>query len=125
GTEDRLGGREVKLGQVEVGAPGVQAYKEVAAVEAHRTARLAYKICAGCANAPGGALFRGKSAPAAGDRADVVAVGLLLGGAGIAGAHVLTRDVAVTGLEIDDRALPARLWNGADFHVVSGTRPLR
>jgi hypothetical protein len=36
----------------------------------------------------------------------------------IAGAHILPHDVAVTGFEIDDRALPARLGNGADFHVV-------
>jgi hypothetical protein len=38
---------------------------------------------------------------------------------------VLARDIAVTALEIDDRALPARLGNGADFHVLSGTRFLR
>ena len=49
----------------------------------------------------------------------------MLGGAGVAGKHVLARDVAVTALEIDDRALPARLGNGTDFHVVSGTRFLR
>jgi hypothetical protein len=38
---------------------------------------------------------------------------------------VLARDIAVTALEKDDRALPARLGNGADLHVVSGTRILR
>jgi hypothetical protein len=31
----------------------------------------------------------------------------------------------VTGLEINDGALPARLWNGADLHVVLVTRFLR
>ena len=71
------------------------------------------------------ALFRCQRAPASGDAADVVPVKLLVGGAGIAKAPVLARDIAVTGLEIDDRALPARLGNGADFHVVSGTRFLR
>ena len=40
-------------------------------------------------------------------------------------AHVLARDLAVTAADIDDGALPARLWNGADFHIVSGTRLLR
>jgi hypothetical protein len=30
----------------------------------------------------------------------------------------------VTGFEIDDGVLPTRLWNGTDFHVVSGTRLL-
>ena len=64
------------------------------------------------------ALFRGQRAPAPGDAADVVRVKLLVGGAGIAKAHVLVRDVTVTGFEIDDRALPARLRNGSDFHVV-------
>jgi hypothetical protein len=47
---------------------------------------------------------------------------VLTGVAWIAGAHVLARNLAVAGLEIDDRALPARLGNGAEFHVVSGTR---
>jgi len=70
------------------------------------------------------ALFRGQRAPASGDAADVVPVKLLVGGAGIAKAPVLARDIAVTGLEIDDRALPARLGNGTDFHVVSGIRLL-
>src|ERR1017187_8131832 len=49
-------------------------------------------------------------------------MGLLLRDAGIAGAHVLAHDLAVTGVEKDDGALPARLSNGADLHVVSGTR---
>jgi hypothetical protein len=31
----------------------------------------------------------------------------------------------VTAVDIDDGALPARLWNGAELHVVSGTRLLR
>src|SRR5208337_1884740 len=35
------------------------------------------------------------------------------------------RDLAVTAVDIDDRALPARLWNGAELHVVSGARILR
>ena len=43
----------------------------------------------------------------------------------IAGAHVLARDLAITAVDIDNGALPARFWNGADFHVVSGTRLLR
>ena len=38
---------------------------------------------------------------------------------------VLARDLAVTAVDIDDGAFPARLWNGADFHVVLGTRLLR
>jgi hypothetical protein len=37
-------------------------------------------------------------------------------------AHVLARELAVTAVDIDDGALPVRLWNGADLHVVSGTR---
>jgi len=36
-------------------------------------------------------------------------------------AIVLARDLAVTAVDIYDGALPARLWNGADLHVVSGT----
>jgi hypothetical protein len=43
----------------------------------------------------------------------------------IAGAHVLARDLAITAVDIDDGALSARLWNGAELHVVSGTRFLR
>jgi hypothetical protein len=31
----------------------------------------------------------------------------------------------VARFEIDDGVLPARLWNGADFHIVSGTPLLR
>jgi hypothetical protein len=116
-SEDRLGGREVELGQVKIGTPGVQAHEEVVAGGAHPAARFSYEVIIGCGHAPGGALFRGQSAPAAGDSADVVAVALLLGGLRIARAHVLPRDLAVTGIEIDDGALPARLWNGADLHV--------
>ena len=71
------------------------------------------------------ALFRGQRAPAPGDAADVIPVKLLVGGAGTPKAPVLARDIAVTALEIDDRALPDRLGNGADFLVVSGTRLLR
>ena len=66
------------------------------------------------------ALFPGQRAPTPGDAANVVRVKLLVGGAAIAKAHVLARDIAVTALEIDDRALPDRLGNGADFLVVSG-----
>jgi hypothetical protein len=124
-TEDGLVGREVELEQAEVGASDVQAHKVVVAVEAHPTALFGYPVLVGRSAAPGRPLFGAKRAPPAGDSADVVTVGLLLGGAGIAGAHVLARDVAVAGLEIDDRALPARLGNGADFHVVSGNRLLR
>jgi len=36
-------------------------------------------------------------------------------------AHGLT----VTTIDINDGALPAQIWNGADSHVVSGTRFLR
>src|ERR1039458_4305657 len=43
GTEDRLGGREVELGQVEIGTPDVQAHKEVVAVGAHAAARFGYE----------------------------------------------------------------------------------
>ena len=124
-TENGLGGREVELRQAEIGAPGVQARKEVVAVEAHLAARFGYEVFVGRGNAPGGALFGGQSAPAAEDSEEVAAMGLLLRGSGIAGAHVLARDLAVTGVEIDDGALPARLWNGSDLHVVSGTRLLR
>ena len=53
------------------------------------------------------ALFRGQRAPAPGDTPDVVPVKLLVGGAGIAKAHVLARDIALTALEIDNRVLPA------------------
>ena len=38
--EDGLGGREVELGQAKIGAPGVQAHKEVVAIAAHPAARL-------------------------------------------------------------------------------------
>jgi hypothetical protein len=38
---------------------------------------------------------------------------------------VLARDLAVTAVEIDDGTLQARLWKGADFHLVLGTRLLR
>src|ERR1035441_10001929 len=124
-TEDRLGGREVELGQVEIGAPGIQAHKEVVAGGAHPAARFSYEVIIGCGDAPRGVLFRGQSAPAAGDSANVVAVTLLLGGAGIARADVLARDLAVTGVEIDDGALPARLWYGTELHVVSGAHLLR
>jgi hypothetical protein len=47
---------------------------------------------------------------------------LLRGGAGIAGAYVRARDLAVTANETDDGALAPRLGNGADFHVISSTR---
>jgi hypothetical protein len=82
-SEDRLGGREVELRQVEIGPPGVQAHKEVVAGGAHPAARFGYEGIIGCGHAPGGVLFRGQSAPATGDSANVVAVALLLGGAGI------------------------------------------
>ena len=36
-TEDRLGGREVELGQVEIGAPGVQAGIHIVSVRHSRT----------------------------------------------------------------------------------------
>jgi hypothetical protein len=124
-AEHRLGGWEIELGQAEVGAPHVQAHKEVVAAEAHLVARFGYEVSVSCGSAPCSALCRGQCAPAAGDSADVVAVALLLVGLRIAGAHELARDVAVTAFEIDDRALPARLGNGADFHVVSGIRLLR
>src|ERR1035441_7463303 len=126
-TEDRLGRREVELGQVEIGTPGVQAHKEVVASGAHPAARFSYEVIIGCGDAPRGALFRGQSAPAAGDSANVVAMALLLRGLRIARAHVLARDLAVTGVEIDDGALPARLWNGAELHVArdSNRRPQR
>src|ERR1035438_3750181 len=74
GTEDRLGGREVELGQVEIGTPGVQAHKEVVAGGAHPAARFSYEGIIGFGHAPGGVLFRGQSAPAAGDSANVAAV---------------------------------------------------
>src|SRR5208337_3399177 len=125
GTEDGLGGREVELGQVKVGAPCVQTRKEVVAVQAHPAARFGYKGIISRGKAPRGALLGAKSAPAPEDSAEVAAVALLLGGAGIARAHVLAHDLAVTAVDINDGALPARLWNGADFHVVSGTRLLR
>src|ERR1035438_2043160 len=125
GTEDRLSGREFELGQAEVGAPQVQAHKEVVAVEAHLAARFRYKALVGRGHAPGGALFGGASAPAVADGDEVAALALLLKGAGVVGAHVLAHNLAVTGVEIDDGGGPARLWNGADFHVVSGTRLLR
>ena len=64
------------------------------------------------------ALFRGQRAPAPGNAADVVAVKLLVGGAGIAKAPVLARDVTVTGFEIDDGTVPTRLWIGCSFHMV-------
>ena len=49
-TEDRLGEREVELGKVEIGAPGVQACKEVVAVEAHLAARFGYEVFVGGGN---------------------------------------------------------------------------
>ena len=54
----------------------------------------------------------GVFAPADGDRADVVAVGLLRRGAGVAGEHILARDLAVAGVEIDDGTLscPTSGW---------------
>src|SRR5208282_2071605 len=121
GTEDGLGGREVELGQVKVGAPCVQTRKEVVAVQAHPAARFGYKGIISRGKAPRGALLGAKSAPAPEDSAEVAAVALLLRGTGIPGAHVLAHDLAVTAVDIDDGALPARLWNGADLHVVSGT----
>ena len=44
GPGDRLGGREIELGQAEVGAPGVQADKQVLAVQAHALARFGYVV---------------------------------------------------------------------------------
>ena len=119
--EDRLGGREVELGQAEIGAPHVQSHKEVVAIEAHPAARFVYEVLVGRGNAPDRALFQNQSAPALGDGTEVTPVALLIGGLRIAGAHILAHDLAVTGVDIDDGALPARLWNGADFDVVSRT----
>jgi hypothetical protein len=93
-TEDRLGRREVELGQVEIGTPGVQAHKEVVASGAHPAARFSYEVIIGCGDAPRGVLFRGQSAPAAGDSANVVAVVRLLGGAGIAGSSFPAKSLA-------------------------------
>jgi hypothetical protein len=120
--EDRLGGWEIELGQAEVGAPGIQAHKQVLAIEAHAPACFGYEVFLGSGGAPGGLLLRGQCTPADGDRADVVTVGLLRGGAGVSGAHILSRDLAVTAIEINDGALAPRLGNGADFHVIAGAR---
>ena len=84
-TEDRLGGWEIELGQAKVGTPGVQAHKEIVAVEAEPVALLVYEVILGRRNAPRGALFRGQSTPAGGDRADVAAVGLLFAVRGLRG----------------------------------------
>src|SRR5664279_3400128 len=125
GTEDGLGGREVELGQVEVGALGVHAHKVVVAVGSDPATRFGHNVSVERGNAPGGELLGGKCAPAPGDSAEVAPVSQLLGRAGIARAHVRAHDVPVTSLEINDGALSARLWNGADLHIVSGTRFLR
>jgi hypothetical protein len=67
----------------------------------------------GRGNAPGAALFRDQSAPAVADGDEVDALALLFEGAGIAGVHVLARDLAATGVDIDDGALSARVWSGS------------
>src|ERR1019366_3725662 len=120
-----LGGRKIELGQAEVGAPDVQAHKVVIAVKAHLAVLLIYEVSVGRSSAPGRPLFGAESSPATRDRANVVAMALLLGGTGIAGRHVLARDLDVARLGIDDIPLPAPLWNGLHFHVTSRTHLLR
>ena len=105
--------------------PPLTSPRDCAVVPPHPAARFGYKVSVGRSGAPRGPLFGAERTPTAGDSADVVAVALLLGGAWIAGAHELACDLAVTGVETDNGALPARLWNGAGFHIVSGTRILR
>jgi hypothetical protein len=81
-TEDWLGGGEIELGKAEVGPPGVQAHKQVLAIQAHAPACFGYEVFLGGGCAPGGLLLCEQGAPAGGNRADVVTVGLLRGGCG-------------------------------------------
>jgi hypothetical protein len=122
GTEDRLGGREVELGQVEVGAPGVQAHKEVVAVEAHPAARFGYEVLLAAAMRQAARCSGVRVPQRPADSARLLRWSCCSRVRGLRGAHVLARDLAVTAVDIDDGALPARLWNGADFHIVSSTR---
>src|ERR1017187_4833178 len=124
GTENRLGGWEIELRQVEIGALGVHAHKVVVAVGADLATVFGDNVSVERGNAPGVELLGVETAPAPGNSAEVAPVSQLLGRAEIARAHILAHDVAVTGLEINDGALAARLWNGADFHIVSPARLL-
>src|ERR1039457_7655381 len=120
-VEAGLGRWRIELREVQIGAPNIQARKEVVTVEAHLAAFIVHEPFVGRGNAPCRLLFVGQSTPAAQDSADVVAVGLLLRRARIVRWHERARDLAVTRLGIDYGALPASLWNRADFHVISGT----
>ena len=51
-AEDGLGGWEVELGQTEIGAPGIQAYKEVVAVATYPAAFFVHDLFVGRGEAP-------------------------------------------------------------------------
>src|ERR1035438_6155701 len=111
-AEDRLSRWDIELGQAKVGAPGVQAHKEVVAVAAYPAAFFVHEGFVGRGNAPGIPLFLGQSGPSGRNSADVLAVVLLLRRPRIVRGHVLARDLAVARLGIDHGALPPTLWNG-------------
>ena len=125
GAENRLRWRRVELWQAKIGAPGVQAYEELEAIKPHPLAFVVYEVCVGREDAPCPALLQAQRPPTAGDREDVTAVALLVGGSRVRWGHERTHDIPVPALHKNDVPLPARLWNRLDLHVISGTRLLR
>src|ERR1035441_2434825 len=91
-------------------ATGIHANEIVVAIKGHPAAGAADGVAIGRGNAPGDALFGGQGAPAAGNIAEVAAIFLLVRGLRVARGDILTHDLAVTAIDVNDRAHAGRLW---------------
>src|ERR1035441_9829364 len=98
-----------------MGARGIHANEIVVAVKRDPAAGAADGVAVRRGNAPRDPLGGVQGAPAGGNSSEVAAIGLLTWAFGIAGGHVLTHDLAVTAIDVNDRAHAARLWGREYF----------
>src|ERR1017187_1620347 len=92
-----------------MGARGIDADEIVVAIERDAAASAADGVTIGRRNAPRDALCGVQCAPAAGNSSEVTAIGLLEWRFRIPRGDILTHDLAITAIDVNDRAHAARL----------------